>query len=251
MDFIATNLVSLEAVGGGVAYNQDCHSNGLQVVTGWGDLRGQFRAGYYRATARVLLLRGQDIVHDFGERLSSERMGGVRPDGTPTGSGPHPFGRATHVALGEDRVYIGSADQYAVEVFDIAGRPLSPLEWTGPSLAYSEGVVQQLAEKAIAAASERSRPRLRRMYAALPELEQLPAYDRLLVSNRDELWVRQFVRPDAARETWVVFDTSGQLLGSLGLPLGSILWEVRDENAVYSVLDEFDVPVVRISRIEK
>lgn len=251
MEHLATELVSLSSLGGGVAYNWDCHPNGLRVVTGWGDHATQFRPGYFRATAKVLLLRGQDVVFDFGERLSSERIGSTRADGTPTGSGPHPLGRATVVALGEARVYLGDAAAYEIEVYDLAGRPLPPLRWDGPSLEYSDRLVRQLAQDAISAASESSRARVRRMYDELPDLDQLPAYDRLLVSDVDELWVRQFPRPGAAVESWVVFDRDGDLVGRIAFPVGSTLWEVRGRRALYSLLDEFDVPVVRISAIER
>lgn len=250
MEHVATQLVSLSALGGGVAYNWDCHPNGLQVVTGWGDHMTQFQPGYFQARADVLLLRGQEVVYHFGERLSSERIGSVGPDGTPTGSGPHPLGRATVVALGDSRVYLGDADTYEIEVYTLSGQRLSPLQWDGADLEYSDGVVRQLADRATSEASERSRPRVRRMYEGLPELEQLPAYDRLLVSESDELWVREFVRPDATEETWVVFDQQGELKGRLALPVGATLWEVRGDRVVYSILDDFDVPVVRISTIE-
>jgi hypothetical protein len=251
LDLVSTDLVSLDALGGGVAYNRDCHPNGLQVVTGWGDLDGQFEAGLYEATAPVLLLREQAVVRDFGERLSSERLGSVGADGGPTGSGPHPFGRATVVALGAAHVYIGAGEDYAIEVYDLTGNPRPALRWDGPSLGYDDDLVDRIATRAVSEAPEGARPRLRRWYAEMPELDQLPAYDRLLVSDSDQLWVRQFVRPGSTGEEWVVFGPDHELIGWLALPPRSTLWEVRGERVVYSTLDDFDVPVVRISRIER
>ena len=251
LDYVSTDVVSLEAIGGGVGYNQDCHPNGLQIVTGWGDFRAQFKEGLFDATAPVVLLRGQAVVKNFGQRLSSERLGSVRADGSPSGSGPHPFGRATVVALGATHVYLGSATDYEIEVYDLAGDPRPPIRWSGPDLDYDDDLVAALAERAVSQASEQARPRLRRFYAEMPELDQLPAYDRVLVSDSDQVWVRHFVRPDAVGETWFVFGPQHQLVGQLALPLRSTLWEVRGDRVVYSVLDELDVPVVRISRIER
>lgn len=251
MEYASTDLVSLEAIGGRSAYNQDCHPNGLQIVTGWGDPAAQFKEGRFDATAPVLLLRGQTVVKDFGERLSSERLGSVGPDGAPTGSGPHPFGRATVVAMGTDHVYIGSATDYEVEVYDLSGEALPPVRWTGPSLAYDADVVAERAAQAVAEAREESRASVRRWYAEMPELDQFPAYDRMIVSDTDQLWVRLFVRPGSAGESWVVFGNDHRLIGQLELPPRSTLWEVRGDRVVYSTLDELDVPVVRISRIER
>ena len=251
LELVSTDLVSLSAIGGGVAYNRDCHPNGLQVVTGWGDIDSQFEPGLYRATAPVLLLRGQEVVRDFGERLSSERLGSLGADGLPTGSGPHPFGRATVLALGSAHVYIGSGEAYEIEVYDLTGAPRPALSWDGPALDYDHELVDRIATRAVSEAPERSRPALRRWYAEMPDLNQLPAYDRLLVSDSDQLWVRQFVRPGSTGEEWVVFGPDHRLVGRLALPPRSTLWEVRGERVVYSTLDDFDVPVVRISRIER
>jgi hypothetical protein len=251
MTFVSTQLISLDAIGGGVGYNRDCNPNGFQVVTGWGDFQAQFKVGLFEATAPVVLLRGEDVVRHFGERLSSQRLGMARPDGSPAGSGPHPFGRATVVALGSDKVYIGDGRGYEIEVYDLSGNPLPSIRWSGPSLRYDRDLVDQLANQAVTEAPERSRPALRRWYAELPELDQLPAYDRILVSDTDEVWVRQFVKPGAVGEEWVVFRADHELAGRLSLPPRSKLWEVRGGRVVYSVLDSLDVPIVRISRIER
>lgn len=251
MEYLSTDRVLPDAIGGRVAYNQDCHPNGLQIVTGWGDTAAQFKEGLFEATAPVLLLRGPTVVKDFGERLSSERLGSVRADGSPSGSGPHPFGRATVVALGSSNVYIGSATDYEIEVYDLSGEALPSIRWTGPGLAYDADIVADRAAQAVAAAREESRASVRRWYAEMPELDRFPAYDRLLVSDTDQLWVRLFVRPGSAGESWVVFGNDHRLIGQLELPPRSTLWEVRGERVVYSTLDELDVPVVRISRIER
>lgn len=251
MDFVSTDLISLEVIGGGVAYHRDCHPNGLQIVTGWGDIQAQFKAGLFEATAPVFLLRDQEVVRAFGERLSSQRLGTVRPDGSPAGSRPHPFGRATVVALGSKHVYIGAGARHEIEVYDLAGNPLAPIQWDGPSLEYDRDLVEQLGERAVSEAPEGLRPALRRSYAEMPDLDQLPAYDRILVSDADEVWVRQFVRPGSTGEEWVIFGSDHELIGRLTMPPRSTLWEVRRGRVVYSTLDDLDVPIVRISRLER
>lgn len=241
MEWLDTELLTLDAIGGSTGYQRDCNPNGFRIATGWGDIASQIRTGLYRATGPVVLFRDQTPVAALGERLSSERIGGRG------GSGPHPLGRATRVALGTDRVYVGDGTAYSIEVFDLEGRPLDPVEWTGPDLDYDDDLVDRLAAAAVEQAPEAARAGLRRRFAELPELEQVPAYDRLLVSDADELWVRQFVRPGAVGEHWMVFDRTGALVGSVDLPRRATLWEVRGDRIVYSILDEVDVPVIRVS----
>ena len=192
-----------------------------------------------------------EVVHDFGERLSSERVGTTAPDGTLTGSGPHPFGRETVVALGHDRVYLGSEESYEIEVYDLTGAPLEPIRWSGPALDYDHDLIDRLTEAAIDRAPERSRRAVRTWYRDLPELDQVPAYDRIVVSDQGQVWVRQFVRPGSSGVTWVIFSHAQELIGQLTLPPRSTLWEVRGDRVVYSTPDEYDVPVVRISRVER
>lgn len=248
MEFIETEVMSLEAIGGGTGYRHDCHPNGYRIATGWGDFRAHFKEGLHTARAPAALLRDRELVAHFGERLSSERLGSVRADGSPAGSGPHPFGRATVVAIGSDRAYLGDGTDYRIEVFNLNGESLPSITWDGPDLEYDPALIDRLAEAAVNEAPERQRPDLRRWYAEMPELEQLPAYDRLLVSDTDQLWVREFVRPAAVGENWVVFE-GAQLVGRLQLPARSTLWEVRGDVVVYSTLDEYDVPLIRLSRL--
>ncbi len=251
MELISTALYSLDAVGGGRGYQRDCNPQGYVVATGWGDPRAQSKPGYFVATAPVVLFRGMEVVHDFGERLSSERVGTTAPDGTLTGSGPHPFGRETVVALGHDRVYLGSEESYEIEVYDLTGAPLEPIRWSGPALDYDHDLIDRLTEAAIDRAPERSRRAVRTWYRDLPELDQVPAYDRIVVSDEGQVWVRQFVRPGSSGVTWVIFSHAQELIGQLTLPPRSTLWEVRGDRVVYSTPDEYDVPVVRISRVER
>ncbi len=250
LEFLESGTEALDPLGGS-SYQEDCHPNGYFVGSGWGDIRSQMKKGYYRATAPVMLLRDGALVRDFGERLSSERIGTTRPDGSPAGSGPHPFGRSTVVALGPGRVYVGSAEDYEIEVYDLEGAPLPPVRWSGPSLDYDEALLDRLIDIAVANAASSRRPRLRRYYAGLPKLDGVPAYDRMVVSDQGQLWVRQFVRPGAEGERWVVFGPDHAPLGTLVLPLRSTLWEVVDDQVVYSVLDDLDVPIVRVSRLRR
>lgn len=250
LEFLTTSRYEITPLGGGSAYNWACNAQGYELVTGWGDFQSEFREGYYQAQAPVLLLKDGELVADFGMRLSSERIGSLRPDGTPAGSGPHPFGRATVVGLADDRAYIGSADGYEIEVYDLAGQRLPSLTWEGPALSYQRNWVEEWAEEVVASASETRRPALRRYYRDLPALEQFPAYDRIAVADDGGIWVRLFPRPTGDTARWVIFGAQHRLLGHVVLPRDAEIWQIVGGRVLYSVSDEFDVPVVSLRRIE-
>jgi 6-bladed beta-propeller protein len=249
LDFVGTRAAEIEELGT-TPYQSTCNEAGFVLASGWGDLRGQFARGYFQATAPVVLAKDGDLVYDFGERLSSERVGSSSGDG-PGGSGPHPFGRQTSVALGLSRAYLGSAAEYLVEVYDLTGRRLPDITWSGPDLSMTRDDLDALADGVVEAAAPSRRPRLRRMYEGLPLLEQFPAYDRLLTDRSNQLWVRYFSRPDATATKWIVFDEDGRLLANVSLPLRATLLEAGDEYVLLSELDEFDLPTVRVYSLVK
>lgn len=232
-------------------YQVACNSAGYELATGWGDDRTQFKEGYFVATAPIFLTRDGDIVHDFGERLSSERVGYLQPNGQPSGTGPHPFGRQTSVALGPDRVYLGAAAEYEIEVYDLAGTPLPSITWAGPPRQIERRHLRAYLEERLAATPEERHPQTRAGVRDLPELEQFPAYDQLVVSESGDLWVRYFPQPGGLSTDWVIFDEHGMKIGALSLPRRATLLEAGDDYVLVSELDEFDVPNVRVYRIRK
>ena len=245
LDFVGTRPADIEAVGGR-AYDLACNEAGYVLATGWGDFRAQFEVGFYVATAPVALLRDGALVHDFGERLSSERVGVLRTDGTPGGSSPHPFGRSMSVALGPARVYLGDAADHRVEVYDLEGQRLPDITWEGPDLALPSEDFDALLERLVAEAAPSDRPAVRRRWRDLPRLDRYPAYDRLVTDVEGRLWVRHFPRVGAEAATWIVFGADGEQMGRLELPLRATLLDAGPDWVLVSEADELDVPTVRV-----
>jgi len=188
---------------------------------------------------------------DAARHLSSERVGSVGPGGEPTGSGPHPFGRQTSVAIGGGRVYLGDAAEYSVEVYDFAGHPLPPITWSGPDRDISDRHIALYEDAQVSQASESRRPAMRRWLRDMPRLERFPAYDRLRVDAAGNLWVRHFPKPGATEAEWVIFDGGGAMVGRLAVPLTTTLLELGADYAIVVESDEFDVETVRVMRLVK
>lgn len=226
-------------------YKFACAPSGYWIASGWGDIQGQFRAGLYEATSRVLLGRGDSIAVDFGERLSSQRMGTVDGEGNPTGSGPHPFGRSTVMAIAEDRVYLGDGGEYLIESYSLTGDTLPPIEWRGPDRRIKSTDVDAYVDEMLEGVPAERAPELRRRLEKLLDVSSFPAYDELRIGTDESLWVREFHRPGSPTTRWIVFD-GGSLRGQLELPSTSELLDVGPDYILLLERDEFDVESVRL-----
>jgi hypothetical protein len=234
---------------GGTPYDFDCGPSGHWVATGWGDVMAQIQSGYYVATAPIVLGIGDSVLVNFGEQLSSERFGTARDDGTPTGSGPHPFGRKTHVAIGPDKVFLGDASDYRIEAFDLHGNPLSSVEWTGPNREITSRHLEIYETTSLEGMSPGRAPAFRRWIRSLSELEQFPAYDDLRVDQDGRLWVRSFLRPGDSSRQWIIFGENGRRIGELTLPENTSLLDSGLDYVLVVEAGDLDVATVRLYRL--
>lgn len=235
----------LPGLGGpGSAYRLACEPGGHIVATGWGEI-GQLAQGYYVATAPVVLVRGGQLIHDFGKRLSSERVG------RGANTGPHPFGRQTNVAISGDRVFIGDASEYSVEVYDLTGQSLGRIEWTGPNREISDADYEAHAREVLEGLPEERRPAMRRALSELPRLETFPAYDQLRVDTGGNLWVRSFPRPGAQAVEWRVFTPEGRQLARVPMSSAWTLLDIVDDRVVYVEPDELDIETVHVAGLRQ
>lgn len=255
LNFVDSRTLSIPGLPRG-AYQLACEQSGTMVVTGWGDSEVQHRVGLFEATAPVLLVRDDRVVHEFGDRLSSERVGSP-PDlrgqtdrhyaGNP--SGPHPFGRQTSVAIGTDRVYIGDGSDFEVEVYDLAGRRLPTIRWEGSNREITRQHLDTFESERVAAVRAERRPAIRRALQELPKLDRFPAYDALMVDRGERLWIRSFLRPGADEYRWTIFEEGGDLTGILRLSGNVRVLEAGRGYVLVVERDELEVETVRLMEL--
>jgi len=255
LQFLGPRRIDVPELSSG-AYQLACAPSGVFLVSGWGSV-AEGTVGLYEATAPVLLLRGDTIIHHFGSRLSSERVG-VATDGDGSAdphysggaSGPHPLGRQMAMAVGPDRVYLGDGTDYSVEVFDLSGSPLEPIRWTGPNLRISDEDMRAFEANRVAGLSERQKPAMRRAIQELPRLENFPAYDKLMVGQGRRLWVRSFLRPRDEDRAWWVFGEQSSMLAVVRLPRSMRLLEAGSDYVLVVERDSLGVETVRLMFLE-
>lgn len=78
-----------------------------------------------------------------------------------------------------------------------------------------------------------------------------PAFRGLAYDPSGLIWVGEYtVRPEL-RERWFVFRETGELLGTVALPQGAVIHDVRGDRILLQPLHELDVPIRRVYRVNR
>jgi len=222
-------------------YRLACSPAGVLVISLWGERTRAPTIGFYRSMSKVLVLdaEGRETAN-LGEHLASERIV------TQTGSGPHPFGRQTSSAAGENMVYLGDGERFEIRRYSRDGK-LERIQRAPPEdLTIGPSVLEPYRAAELAAATERNRATIERRLAEMPMPEGLPAFTRLRVDVDGNLWAQR-VRPSGGvRERWGVFSEDGSFLGHVELPNRFALLEIGDDYVLGVTKDDEAVEVVRV-----
>lgn len=193
-------------------YRIACAPSGAMVASGWDTIRVR-EWSRVRGTVPYWLTDPTGAVTTvLGSWPGSERLTG------PNGSGPHPLGKEAVLAYGRGRVYIGTADSFAIEVLATDGTPLAPIVKPNVVLATTEADIARHRLLDTLGKDDRRRASAMRGWERFEYPETIPAYTALVVDRDDNLWVRAFPRSTENVVRWVVFDPRGAEIGSVDLP---------------------------------
>ena len=154
--------------------------------------------------------RGHDIGR-IAEVSGSElvQLGG--------GAGPRPLGKATVLAVGTDRVYIGTSDSASIDVFGLDGRRLPSIAVDVPTRRPSKLNYEQAVEAAISAVPPALSPAIRQWLLRLPIPDSMPPYGALQVDADDVVWV-VLSAPGDAQTLVRALDQQGRSIAQVEVP---------------------------------
>lgn len=222
-------------------YHLACSPAGYFVIIGWGEDTFESVISLYQTHAHAYLLdrEGQAVV-DLGEFLVSERIGNVSQ------SSPHPFGRSTATAIGEEAIYIGTAQCLEVQVFALDGQ-LTAI-WRGPAedLSIRSQDLARYRQDQLASVDESQRASVERYLRELPIPEQFPAYTQFRLDSSGCLWVRRFQKPGNDKELWAVFSRNGAMLGDVQFPPDIEVTDIGADYILGVVKDEMGAERIRL-----
>lgn len=236
--------------GGSVPYATVCNRNRVFAHYGWDNFR-EFKEGVSRQRV-PFWLSGPDstLRTTIGSFSGSERFGMVRQ--RIVNSRPLPLGKEPVIAIGRDRVYIGTADRYEIMTFDLAGTRVATITKPNVGLQTTQADIEYAQEKDIAGRGDSVRTLVERSFAAMPLPKTIPAYASMIVDVDDYLWVQDYPRTKAASVRWTVFDRSGRSVTEVALPTHLEVYEIGRDYVLGRYVDpDESIPEVRLYRLRR
>jgi len=215
---------------------------------------------YERSIAHILLLDiDGTIVRDFGE------FPGVDVWRYSGGSIPRALGKYTVLALTSERAFIGTADEFEIQVWSLEGtlqqrwrRPTGDLSLDDDDI---EALLndEDLTDHQQWMAVEMIRIGLREFEdesaarEALPEMlpEAVPAYSRFVVDATDHLWVEHYRYLARDPHLWSIFAPDGSWLGEVEVPGTFDVTDIGRDYVLGVYRDELDEQSVRLYRLSR
>lgn len=230
----------------GIPMSPSCSRNGVLAVLTLAPIQAAAEAPF--------LERGRSNVV-----RANSRGAGLRVLAAVTGSErvaiddailPRPFRRTTTVAVGRDRVYVGTGDSAAVAVHALDGALMTAMAVgipaRRPTRQEFDRAVDRLPPTSIQALWAPIRERLRR----LPLPAALPPYRRVYVDPEGFLWA--VVSPDGASMTELkVVDAAGRASGSVIVPRDVTVLDVDRDFLLAAYDDEGGEPHLLAFRIRR
>jgi len=177
------------------------------------------------------IIRGQAPVFVVDTRSTGAKAIPGLPAGEMVilggGAGPRPLGRQTSLAVGLDRVYIGTADSATLLIYSREGQAIGtmPLRVRSKRATLDEYV--RAVDAIVANVPVSVRARVRDRYLELPPPEYLPPYFALLVDHEGTLWV--VTSPPGTPTSMQAYDALGRLLADVKLPLPVKVMDIGDD----------------------
>lgn len=227
-------------------YQSVCNGNGTFAHFGWETL-ADMKGGTFRPLVPFWLSgAGPDVRRVVGQFPGSERHG-IVVDGQPRGTRPLPLGKQPVIALGADRLYIGTADRYEIMIFDLSGNRVGTIRKPDVNLATTDDDIAYVRERAIAGTDEGQRAGIERAFATMALPKTIPAYRAMVVDAAGYLWVQSYPRRKSPTVAWSVFDSRGRQVAEVALPVHLEVYEIGQDYVLGRFLDpEESIPQVRM-----
>jgi hypothetical protein len=151
-----------------------------------------------------------------------------------------------------DGFWVGTGREYEVIGYDLSGRPVEVIRWSGPERRVPAEAVDAAHTARLEAASEDQRPRILRIQEAQPVSELFPAYQAVRAGPDGELRVLEYQRPDHEGPShWLIFDGDGRLRARLVVPSSFLPLEWGADLLLGTMVDELGVERVRLYGLER
>jgi hypothetical protein len=133
------------------------------------------------------------------------------------GAGPRPLGKSTAFVVASDRLYVGTGDSAAVDVFGLTGKAMPRIALRIPTRIASRENYERAVDDIVAAIGGGMREVIRDRFLELPRPKSLPPYFDLLIDSTDLVWV-VLTGPGDPDTRLRAVDATGQTRSEIRLP---------------------------------
>jgi hypothetical protein len=169
---------------------------------------------------------------------------------TSSGSvAPIPLGPQAVLAATSTTIVTGFGDDFSLTEIAPTGEHLlvfgRRLESRPITEAHREAFRRELLSRVTGGGAEQWHAIVAARLLDAPFPSRLPALDRIVAAKDGSVWVRHFLAPGGAVETWSIFDEDRHLSGEITLPPGLRLLDASDDAVLGVVEDDLGVPSLR------
>ncbi len=202
------------------AFGMECSRGGIATGT---DLVG---LGFPSADGPMMTarIRIPDAAGDSIGHIASVEMGENRP-----------MAAIATIAMGSDRLYVGTGSRAEVNVYDLSGRPMAPMRLDREPRASTPGHYDAAIQKMLRQVPDQaSKDFYLKTIEGIPRPEWLPFYTRILTDPSDNIWLVTSV-PGDGHTALAALRPDGTEIGTLTLPVEMEVWEVGDDHVLGGV----------------
>jgi len=155
-----------------------------------------------------------------------------------------------HIAVHENRIYLGTADRMEFEIRSSTGRLERIIRVPTYDLTLS---AQEIRDEREARTPANASQRIRDIIAAMPDPESRPAYRKLLVDRSGYVWAAEdngFAGRDDATD-WEVFTPDGEWLGAVRVSPRFTAFEFGEHEVLGVWRDDLDVEHVQVLPLDR
>jgi hypothetical protein len=165
------------------------------------------------------------------------------------------FGRDTKFTVHGNDLYAGSTDRYEIGVYTADGTLRRSIRRVFENLPVTSADIETVKQEQLDRMRRSNGPlnpaEFERMYAEMPIPKTMPAYAGLRVDAEGNLWVADYLRPSDHQSRFMVFDSTGRMLGSVVMPERFEPLDIGADYVLGRWRDELDVQYVRLYGLEK
>jgi len=157
-----------------------------------------------------------------------------------------PFGVRAAMATHGPGFFYGTSDRYEIGRYSADGALEMLIRRAVEPRPVTQADVDAYKQRLLSARYGRDRQEVERLVADIPFPETMPLFSELRVDAEGNLWVEEYRRPGDRQPRWTIFDSTGQMLGTIEISERFTIFEIGKDYVLGRWTDNFDIEFVRL-----